>query len=723
MSSSYPKDRDAAGRRRKKAKERDPPRLTSHSSAVDASMHAYSESHSGSFMDNSNSHGSSDRRSDVNAHPHAHAFAPSEQSVVHHPSSSSSGSNHPFASSQESFLYAEQHHQYSSSSPSTTATADPRISSQQHQHQQHQQHQQQQQQQQHTQRSLGGSPRSHDLAHHLGRSFQYILSYLWDLVLGTLVILRPIFSFLLALVILLGLLGALTRSLVMVRTEFQARVMCKIPGVSYFLACPTSSASSSYYGGGGMGSSSSLSAGLGPYAVVPDFADLINKQVAAQELFADSLNALHVTRGGGQKGAIRKGGRGFGGRIGKNTRSSYQHHHQRKGYDEQENDGRDEDEKEEEEDPYGLMVLLPTSGGKPLPLLLKQAELATVDLKVLVSHSRLPKERKELLKEQLEKFHVGAKATSRQMQFLQVEANAYMDVLRIKNVYLIAALDRLEQQQQQQQRTMSTKDGGGGGSGSGGAVENEGLGFIGGIAVLWDRLWDFFTGSYELQTVASEQKLQSLYQTTMEEARTHIRDLIVQAQDLLQSLDALDQIMSSIHEITTQERRAQKTAHGEVLSQLWSKLGGNRLQRGLFEENLGLLQDIGVQRKLTVGQIQTALLKLTDFEAEIGVLRERVVHAVVGISVEGGDGTDETVTGSGSGSSAESGQEAGGGSFSSSSRSGVGSSTTLRAHIEHIMRVTDRMKERSFLADTMVKNDKADQKPGSVAGEEGSTLP
>lgn len=534
MNASNPKDRDIAARRRKKTKERDQPRLTAHSSALEASSHGYSET---------NNHSSSSHsRTGLNAH----SFSPSQQSAI-------TNTNTYPSSSQESFYHADYHaeqHHYSSSQITDPRSSQPRGTTAAAA----------------TSSSSFSSPKSHELAHHLGRSFQYILSYLWDLVLGTLLILRPIFSFLLALVIILCLLGALTRSLVVVRTEFQARVMCKIPGLSHFLECPTSS----YYG-----SSSSLS------PPIPDFADLINKQVAAQELFADSLNALHpdlVSRGG-----VKKGGRGFVGRTGKNTRIHYQYG-QRQGRREGKADGQgDEDQdqqqqQDEEEDPYGLMVLLPKSGGKPLPLLLKQAELATVDLKVLVSHSRLPKERKDLLKEQLEKFHLGAKATSRQMQFLQVEANAYMDVLRIKNVYLIAALDRLEQQQQRTMTTTtSTRDGGT----SGGGMEKEGLGVIGGIAVLWDRVWDFFTGSYgnvlyywkkkkkrkkkkrtccgekglvvillvcelvfsylfsflsllELQTVASEQKLQSLYQTTMEEARTHIRDLIVKAQDLLQ---------------------------------------------------------------------------------------------------------------------------------------------------------------------------------------------
>ncbi|KAF9272474.1 hypothetical protein BGZ68_002378, partial [Mortierella alpina] len=493
MNTSNPKDRDIAARRRKKTKERDQPRLTAHSSALESSSHAYSETN--------NNSSSSHSRTGL----HAHSFSPSQQSTI-------TNTNTYPSSSQESFYHADYHaeqHHYSSSQITDPRSSQPRSTTAAAA----------------TSSSSSSSPKSHELAHHLGRSFQYILSYLWELVLGTLLILRPIFSFLLALVIILCLLGALTRSLVVVRTEFQARVMCKIPGLSHFLECPTSS----YYG----------SSSLNP--PIPDFADLINKQVAAQELFADSLNALHpdlVSRGGGGGGGGKKGGRGFVGRTGKNTRIHYQYG-QRQGRREGKADGQgDEDQdqqqqQDEEEDPYGLMVLLPKSGGKPLPLLLKQAELATVDLKVLVSHSRLPKERKDLLKEQLEKFHLGAKATSRQMQFLQVEANAYMDVLRIKNVYLIAALDRLEQQQQRTMMTtatMSTRDGGASGSG----MEKEGLGVIGGIAVLWDRVWDFFTGSYELQTVASEQKLQSLYQTTMEEARTHIRDLIVKAQDLLQ---------------------------------------------------------------------------------------------------------------------------------------------------------------------------------------------
>jgi len=43
----------------------------------------------------------------------------------------------------------------------------------------------------------------------------------------------------------------------------------------------------------------------------------------------------------------------------------------------------------------------------------------------------------------------------------------------------------------------------------------------------------FFFFSLDLQLVASEVKLHQLYQTTMSDARDHIRDLIVKAQEVL----------------------------------------------------------------------------------------------------------------------------------------------------------------------------------------------
>ncbi|KAI1303951.1 hypothetical protein EDD11_005267 [Mortierella claussenii] len=406
---------------------------------------------------------------------------------------------------------------------------------------------------------------------------------------------------------------------------------------------------------------------------VPNFADLVNKQAASYELIVDSLSSLNPDMIPKMKNKFKGQGRGFfGGRKGKGTVVNDQNGQGGAVLSSGHSDGGDT-HGEDEDDPYGLAVHT-QSHGLPLPLLLKRAELAVVDLKVLVRHSTLPEEAKQLLVEQLQLFHTRAKLTSRQLQFLQARANGCVDGLVIRNVYLMLELDRLEAQQELMKQ----------GKGTGG---------------MWDKMLYFFSGTHDLQVATSEYKLQHLYQTTMEDARNHVRDLIVQAQEVLQSLDTLDQALATIQEITTQETRQQKNAHDETLALLWSRLGGNRLERGFYRENLGLLKNLDSQRKATVGQIQAALWKLTDFEAEIGILREKIVDASVDATRDEGPLRVKAP-------SFEGQSDAGAGG-------GLGASS-LRAHIQQIDMVTSRLKDRSFLADAIVKAqaDKIPNMPG-----------
>lgn len=312
----------------------------------------------------------------------------------------------------------------------------------------------------------GGARRpltSQDVTLQLGYALHGIISYCWDLIRGTLMILRPLFSVILALLILLLLVGALTRSLVVFRSEVQARIVCRLPLASHFFECPAVE-----------------TRGVGSMMMqVPDFADLVNKQAASYEFIADSLNVLNpalvkkMNDGKKKKRRTRiKEALLFARRKGKNTLSDSASG--RRG------DAEDEEEGGEEEDPYGLSIHgSQFEGGRlPLPLVLKRAELAVVDLKVLVGHSSLPEPTRSSLVRQLESFHNQAKVTSRKLQFLQARANGCVDGLVIRNVYLTVELDRLEGQ-----RERLLGDGGEGGDGSS----------KGGV---WGRVWDYFAGTH-----------------------------------------------------------------------------------------------------------------------------------------------------------------------------------------------------------------------------------
>ncbi|KAF9431234.1 hypothetical protein BGZ94_005597 [Podila epigama] len=293
--------------------------------------------------------------------------------------------------------------------------------------------------------------------------------------------------------------------------------------------------------------------------------------------------------------------------------------------------------------------------GLPLPLLLKNSELAVADLKVLVQYSSLPTQSKDLLVEQLGLFHNRAKVAGRKLQFLQARANGCLDGLAIRNMYLTVELDRLEEEQ----RLLIAQQG-----------------------TFWGKAWNVLSGAHDLQVAVSKDKIVRLYQLTMSEARDHVRDLIIQAQDILQSLDALDVILRLIHEITVLETKLQHQDHAHTLASLWWFLGANRVEKQLYQDNLEVLREIGGQRKATVGQIQTAIWKLTDFEAEIGILREKLVGAALdaqsndsGAPVIGGN-DDNDVGADGA---------------------------TLRAHIQQIDMVTSRLKGRSFLTEARLK--------------------
>jgi hypothetical protein len=214
---------------------------------------------------------------------------------------------------------------------------------------------------------------------------------------------------------------------------------------------------------------------------VPDFADLVNKQAASYEFIADSLNVLNpalvkkanVIKRKKKRTMIMEGASSlFSRKKGRNTLSDS-------------GSGRriDSEDEDEDDDPYGLSIHgSHFEGGRlPLPLVLKRAELAVVDLKVLVGHSTLPDPARSLLVKQLESFHNQAKVTSRKLQFLQARANGCVDGLVIRNVYLSVELDRLEGQRE---RLL--------GKGSGGDDESR--------AGVWSRVWEYFAGTHGKST-------------------------------------------------------------------------------------------------------------------------------------------------------------------------------------------------------------------------------
>jgi hypothetical protein len=108
-----------------------------------------------------------------------------------------------------------------------------------------------------------------------------------------------------------------------------------------------------------------------------------------------------------------------------------------------------------------------------------------------------------------------------------------------------------------------------------------------------------------------------------------IEKLIEEAQALLLILQNLDDRLDVIHGIAFRDDAEIQGSKDEILSQLWTKLGGNRAALGKFNKQLQLLQHVGEYRKVALAHVSGTILRLQAMGAELEELRERVGSAEV----------------------------------------------------------------------------------------------
>ena len=100
--------------------------------------------------------------------------------------------------------------------------------------------------------------------------------------------------------------------------------------------------------------------------------------------------------------------------------------------------------------------------------------------------------------------------------------------------------------------------------------------------------------------------------------------LISEAQALLGVLTNLDDRLEVIHSITARDGMHTSAMKDEVLSQLWSMVGGNSKKLKNMDRQLALLQQVGIYRKSAMAHVSGTILKLQVIGAGLEDLRERV---------------------------------------------------------------------------------------------------
>lgn len=114
-----------------------------------------------------------------------------------------------------------------------------------------------------------------------------------------------------------------------------------------------------------------------------------------------------------------------------------------------------------------------------------------------------------------------------------------------------------------------------------------------------------------------------------------INRLVMEAQALLFILQNLEDRLDVIHGIAVRDNLHAQGSRTEVLSQLWTMLGGNRSKLGKFDSQLRLLGQVNIYRQNAIAHVSGTLVRLQGMGAELEELRERVG----GVELLGGKGS------------------------------------------------------------------------------------
>ena len=103
-----------------------------------------------------------------------------------------------------------------------------------------------------------------------------------------------------------------------------------------------------------------------------------------------------------------------------------------------------------------------------------------------------------------------------------------------------------------------------------------------------------------------------------------ILKLIEEAQALLMILNNLETRLDTINDVSTRDKSHAIKERDEVLSQLWTLLGGNKGKLKSTNRQLILLHQVNQYRKTAVNHVSSTIIKLQEIAAGIEDLRERV---------------------------------------------------------------------------------------------------
>ena len=235
-------------------------------------------------------------------------------------------------------------------------------------------------------------------------------------------------------------------------------------------------------------------------------------------------------------------------------------------------------------------VLEESAGGASLPLDMKRSETSIRDLRQVVRYSSLHSKNELVL--EFDGFVETARIASFDLQKFNSHVGRGVDIVLTTARWTKRVLEGI-------------------------ALRDESQGAI--VSFFHDK---FITPFQPLKFTEDTLLDQYVQHTRVVEEEIH--RLIAEAQALLGVLQNLEDRLDVIHGIAVRDDLHAQGSRAEVLSQLWTKVGGNREKLGKYNSQLRLLGHVNTYRQSAIAHVSGTMIKLQEMGAELEELRERV---------------------------------------------------------------------------------------------------
>ncbi|KAL6153454.1 hypothetical protein ACJQWK_03901 [Exserohilum turcicum] len=225
-----------------------------------------------------------------------------------------------------------------------------------------------------------------------------------------------------------------------------------------------------------------------------------------------------------------------------------------------------------------------------LPSTIKNSELAIRDLRILVKHSRLPS--RKALENEFEYFVQTANEASVDLSRYNSRIGAAMDRVIATNTWTMNVLTGISEQEAS----------------------------VGAIS----KIFSHITSAFIAPPPTLQERIFDQYVLHVSKNKDEITRLIETAHALLLVLNNLEERLTTIFDIATNDDQTITRSQEELLSSLWTKLGGNRGDVTANKRSLTLLSNISGYRQRAVVHVSETLLKLQEIQAGLENLREGV---------------------------------------------------------------------------------------------------